>query len=102
MYLNILTILRGKKDATTFSRQACLVNCFTLLGFENFVKDANFVTFLLRSSWLLKCPINWMGDQVGSICLVHLGKSGYQAGLRAEFHLIQTWLKGFSRNPHQN
>ena len=31
VYINIL---RGKKDATTFSRQACFVNRFTLQGFN--------------------------------------------------------------------
>ena len=29
-----INILRGKKDATTFSRQACFVNRFTLQGFN--------------------------------------------------------------------
>ena len=29
-----INILRGKKDATTFSQQACFVNCFTLQGFN--------------------------------------------------------------------
>ena len=31
IYINIL---RGKRDATTFSRQACFVNRFTLQGFN--------------------------------------------------------------------
>ena len=35
MYMYIyIYILRGKKDATTFSRQACFVNRFTLQGFN--------------------------------------------------------------------
>ena len=29
-----INILRGKRDATTFSRQACFVNRFTLQGFN--------------------------------------------------------------------
>ena len=29
-----INILRGKKDTTTFSRQACFVNRFTLQGFK--------------------------------------------------------------------
>ena len=29
-----INILRGKKDTTTFSRQACFVNRFTLQGFN--------------------------------------------------------------------
>ena len=33
IYIN-RNILRGKKDATTFSRQACFVNRFTLQGFN--------------------------------------------------------------------
>ena len=35
IYIHIyVNILRGKKDATTFSRQACFVNRFTLQGFN--------------------------------------------------------------------
>ena len=36
IYINIL---RGKKDATTFSRQSCFVNRFTLQGFNKRVKS---------------------------------------------------------------
>ena len=35
-----INILRGKKDATTFSRQACFVNRFTSQGFKPLKSEA--------------------------------------------------------------
>ena len=35
IYIQIyINILRGKKDATTFTQQACFMNHFTLQGFN--------------------------------------------------------------------
>ena len=69
IYIHI-NIMRGKKDATTYSRQACFVNRFTLQGFKRECREYVVASFFPLIIFILLCfnllstvPCeNWLAD----------------------------------------
>ena len=49
VYIYIFKYLRGKKDATTFSRQACFVNRFTIGALLSVINRARELIFFQRN-----------------------------------------------------
>ena len=47
--------MRGKKDATTYSRQACFVNRFTLQGFKRECREYVVASFFPLIIFILLC-----------------------------------------------
>ena len=54
IYIHI-NIMRGKKDATTYSRQACFVNRFTLQGFKRECREYVVASFFPLIIFILLC-----------------------------------------------